>query len=252
MRGSPCQHAWFRALDHARLTGVKPFWRVGDYYTVDSPRAGDRYEIRRVLRKGVIAYTCTCRAAQTGNLCWHRALVAALPYEVKLRMATEDDMKLELKIAGGAIKEPGYYLAECTDAAVIATGKLEEDGTPSMLLELHCTVEYQGGDVEAKTGQYLTLGPDSKLTKLLLACGYAPTYDAVVDRYSAEGLDTDFFRGKRFRIGYTTTAGKNGRSWVKDSDYAPISKRPAFGAAPQQQQARQPPAVAHDDDDVPF
>jgi len=81
----PGQQAWFRALDHARLTGVKPFWRVGDYYTVDSARSGARYTIKRVTYEGGIFYTCTCPAAHTGPVCWHRALVAALPYECAIR-----------------------------------------------------------------------------------------------------------------------------------------------------------------------
>ena len=79
------QHAWFRARDHARLTGVKPFWRVGDFYTVDSPGSGKRYEVRREGRPGVLDYACTCPAYLAGKVCWHRALVASLPYEVALR-----------------------------------------------------------------------------------------------------------------------------------------------------------------------
>lgn len=79
------QAAWFRALDHARLTGVKPFWRKGDYYTVTSPRQGDTYTVRRVVAGRHITYSCTCPAATGGKVCWHRALVAALPFEVALR-----------------------------------------------------------------------------------------------------------------------------------------------------------------------
>ena len=79
------QQAWFRALDHARLLDVKPFWRVGHYYTVDSPRTGQRYEVHRVLTPGHVGYDCTCTAYAAGKVCWHRALVAALPYESELR-----------------------------------------------------------------------------------------------------------------------------------------------------------------------
>ncbi len=79
------QQAWFRALDHARLTNVKPFWRAGDYYTIDSPGSGKRYEVRRLITARDVTYSCTCPAAAAGNVCWHRALVAALPYEQGLR-----------------------------------------------------------------------------------------------------------------------------------------------------------------------
>lgn len=77
----PNQRAWFRALDHARLLGVKPCWRVGDYYTVDSPRSGQRYTVRRHRLEGHVTYSCDCTAAASGNVCWHKALVASLPYE---------------------------------------------------------------------------------------------------------------------------------------------------------------------------
>lgn len=79
--------AWFRALDHARLAGVKPCWRVAGYYTVDSPRTGNRYTVRRMEGMKGIYYTCTCTASTAGKVCWHKALVAALPYEASLRGA---------------------------------------------------------------------------------------------------------------------------------------------------------------------
>jgi hypothetical protein len=249
---NPQQRAWFRALDHARYTGVKPFWRVGDYYTVESPGSGQRYSIYRGISERGIFYTCTCRAAQTRTVCWHRALVAALPYEIKLRQASEADMKLELKVAGGQIKEPGYYTAICTEANVKATGTVEEDGTNQMLLELVCRVDYQGENVDAKTGQYMTLSPDSKLAQLLLACGYAADFDAIVDRYTAQGLDSDFFQGKSFRILYKSTVGKNGRAWVRDSGYAPLSKKPTFGPGTTPVGRGATAAASHDEDDVAF
>ena len=75
------QLAWFKALDHARFVGVKPTWRVGDYYTVDSP-SGTRYTIRHLIEHGrITGYTCDCPAAMSHKVCWHRALVAALPGE---------------------------------------------------------------------------------------------------------------------------------------------------------------------------
>jgi len=77
--------AWFRALDHGRLTGQQPFWRVGDYYTFTSKRTGELYRVDRVIRGRHMTYTCTCPAGTTGKVCWHKALVAALPREVTLR-----------------------------------------------------------------------------------------------------------------------------------------------------------------------
>lgn len=83
--GGDKQEAWFRALDHARLTGVKPFWRVGDYYTVESPRSGNLYIVLRQMAGSRVVYRCNCPAGQSGKICWHKALVAALPYEGMLR-----------------------------------------------------------------------------------------------------------------------------------------------------------------------
>ncbi len=80
------QHAWFRALDRARLTGAKPTYVLGkDLYKVVSPRAGDTY----VITPTGAAYTCTCAAGQKGMVCWHAALVAALPYECNRRAAAK-------------------------------------------------------------------------------------------------------------------------------------------------------------------
>jgi hypothetical protein len=78
------QHAWFRALDRARLTGAKPTYCLGrDCYKVTSPRAGDVY----VITPTGFGYSCTCQAGQKGMVCWHAALVAALPYECNRRAA---------------------------------------------------------------------------------------------------------------------------------------------------------------------
>ena len=78
----PKQQAWFRALDHARLTGAKPTYHLGkDYYTVLSPRAGDIYRVDPVITGCHLTYSCTCPASVSGKVCWHKALVAALPYE---------------------------------------------------------------------------------------------------------------------------------------------------------------------------
>jgi hypothetical protein len=84
----PQQSAWFRALERARLVGVKPTYHLGkDYYSVTSPRAGDVYEIRPVEVDGKITYSCTCPAGAKDLVCWHKALVAALPFECKRRAA---------------------------------------------------------------------------------------------------------------------------------------------------------------------
>ena len=80
------QSAWFRALDHARLQGVKPTYMIGkDYYTVPSKRTGELYRVDRINDGDEISYSCTCTAGVMGKVCWHKALVAALPYETKLR-----------------------------------------------------------------------------------------------------------------------------------------------------------------------
>jgi hypothetical protein len=230
----PKQAAWFRAIDHARLTGTKPLYNIaGDYYTVTSPRTSRRYIVRRVAHGTTRVYSCTCPAYLHAQVCWHRALVMALPYELgqQRQPALEDYMKLELKVAGGKIKDAGYYTAMCTDAAVVANGKLDDQGQPESQLELNCAVEYDGDEVAVKTVNYLTLGPTSRLTQLLIATSYAPDYDGVVARYEREGLDSDALKGKRFRILYTSVPGKDGRPWIKDSGYAPLSKKQA--AAPQ-------------------
>jgi hypothetical protein len=84
----PRQQAWFRALDRARLTGAKPTYCLGrDCYKVTSPRAGDVYIITPITEGAHISYTCTCQAGQRGAVCWHAALVAALPYECNRRAA---------------------------------------------------------------------------------------------------------------------------------------------------------------------
>ena len=76
------QQAWFRALDHARLTGVKPTYNIArDQYRITSPRSGATYVITRYQSGDRTHYACSCPTAYAGNVCWHRALVMALPYE---------------------------------------------------------------------------------------------------------------------------------------------------------------------------
>jgi hypothetical protein len=80
------QAAWFRALDHARLQGVKPTYCIaGDYYRVTSKRTGEIYRVDRISDGDEISYACTCQAGRVGHVCWHKALVAALPHEINLR-----------------------------------------------------------------------------------------------------------------------------------------------------------------------
>lgn len=80
------QRAWFRALDHARSTGVKPLYNIAqDFYTVQSPRGMAIYFVVRDYEGRHTHWTCTCPAYYAGKVCWHRALVMALPYERTLR-----------------------------------------------------------------------------------------------------------------------------------------------------------------------
>ena len=238
------QRAWFRALDHARLLGVVPTYNMaGDYYHVTSPTTGRIHVMRRYYIGATTHWTCSCPAAYHGQACWARALVMALPIEIARRKEREQEMKMELKVSGSPIKEAGYYAARCDAALLVANGKKEEDGSEQILLEMHCTVKYQGDEVQVKTGQYLTLGPDSKLTQLLIATGYGTNFEAVSDRYATDGLDTDFLEGKSFRILYEAKPGKNGNPWIKETGYAPLSKKALVNG-------KAKPAV--EDDDVAF
>lgn len=82
----PRQQAWFRALDHARLTGAKPVYSIAtDSYRVTSPRAGDTYHVHPTDVDGLLTYHCDCPAGMNGRVCWHAALVAALPGEIRRR-----------------------------------------------------------------------------------------------------------------------------------------------------------------------
>jgi hypothetical protein len=84
--GGPRQQAWFRALDRARLAGAKPTYSIAtDSYRVTSPRAGDVYHIHPVELEGHLTYECDCKAGESGKVCWHAALIAALPGECSRR-----------------------------------------------------------------------------------------------------------------------------------------------------------------------
>ena len=87
------QSAWFRALDHARLQGVKPTYVIGqDYYKVTSKRTGEIYRIDRLIMEREIGYACSCPAGRSGKVCWHKALVASLPGEMKHRRQREMEL----------------------------------------------------------------------------------------------------------------------------------------------------------------
>jgi len=89
------QDLWKLALRRAYLAGLKPFWRVGDYYTVDSTREpGQRYEVTRIYG-AAISYRCTCPAGIAGKICQHAAIVAALPAESRLREDYKNKMREE-------------------------------------------------------------------------------------------------------------------------------------------------------------
>lgn len=83
----PRQQAWIRALDRARLVSTtKPTYMPQyDAYRVYSARAGAEYHVHPVEVDGVLTYECECAAAAHGNVCWHAALIAALPYECARR-----------------------------------------------------------------------------------------------------------------------------------------------------------------------
>jgi hypothetical protein len=83
----PRQHAWIRALDRARLVSTrKPTYMPQlDAYRVYSARADAEYRVSPVEVDGVLTYECECAAGANGNVCWHAALIAALPYEVRRR-----------------------------------------------------------------------------------------------------------------------------------------------------------------------
>ncbi|HWE62892.1 MAG TPA: hypothetical protein VHB98_14355 [Chloroflexota bacterium] len=83
----PEHNAWIRALDRARLLARrKPCYipRL-DAYRVHSDRTGNDYMVHPVEVDGRLTYHCDCAAGMQGLVCWHAALIAALPYECERR-----------------------------------------------------------------------------------------------------------------------------------------------------------------------
>src|SRR5579862_8491500 len=83
----PRQQAWIRALDRARLVATrKPVYCCGrDHFKVYSERADNTYLVCPVLDDGQLTYHCDCAAGLQRLICWHAALVAALPQEIARR-----------------------------------------------------------------------------------------------------------------------------------------------------------------------
>jgi hypothetical protein len=82
----PRQQAWFRALDRARLTGAKPTYSIAtDSYRVVSPARATPTTSTQL--DGRLTYECSCKAGEHGQVCWHAALIAALPGECSRRRA---------------------------------------------------------------------------------------------------------------------------------------------------------------------
>jgi hypothetical protein len=73
-----------------------PLYHLGrDYYSVYSARAGNTYDVYPVEVDGQLTYECNCRSAERGLVCWHAALIAALPYECKRRAAHREQRRRE-------------------------------------------------------------------------------------------------------------------------------------------------------------
>ncbi len=83
----PRQQAWIRALHRARLVSTrKPTYVIRlDAYRVHSDRAGNDYMVHPVEVDGQLTYHCDCQAGMNGMVCWHAALIAALPGECRRR-----------------------------------------------------------------------------------------------------------------------------------------------------------------------
>jgi len=81
------QQAWIRALDRARLVSThKPTYSPSrDSYRVYSAHAEKEYHVYPVELDGHLTYECDCKAGERGLVCWHAALIAALPGECSRR-----------------------------------------------------------------------------------------------------------------------------------------------------------------------
>jgi hypothetical protein len=78
---------WRRALARARAIATDQPWYIPrlDAYRVHSDRSGNDYMVHPVETDGVLTYHCDCAAGMHGLVCWHAAMVAALPHERERR-----------------------------------------------------------------------------------------------------------------------------------------------------------------------
>jgi hypothetical protein len=122
----PRQQAWIRALDRARLVSTrKPTYVISlDAYRVYSARADAEYMVHPVEVDGVLTYECECAAVANGNVCWHAALIAALPYEIKRRAAHRAELKAA-RAEAMADPEIAKFCPSFTPAALVAQDRTE-------------------------------------------------------------------------------------------------------------------------------
>jgi hypothetical protein len=81
------QNPWIRALDRARALATQQPWYIPrlDAYRVHSDRSGNDYMVHPTEVDGVLTYHCDCTAGMYGLVCWHAAMIAALPHEHQRR-----------------------------------------------------------------------------------------------------------------------------------------------------------------------
>ena len=82
---SPKAKAWIRALAKAQARNIQPTALGSGHYDVPSSRGGTYRVVR--LNVHCTRYSCNCPAGEEGQVCFHAASVAALPYEVAGRNA---------------------------------------------------------------------------------------------------------------------------------------------------------------------
>ena len=81
------RNAWIRALARARQVARRRPCYIArlDAYHVHSDNSGNDYMVHPVEVDGHLTYHCECVAGMHGLVCWHAALVAALPVERERR-----------------------------------------------------------------------------------------------------------------------------------------------------------------------
>lgn len=77
------QNAWIRALERAGTLATSSPWYIPrlDAYRVHSDRSGNDYMVHPNEVDGILTYHCDCTAGMFGLVCWHAAMIAALPSE---------------------------------------------------------------------------------------------------------------------------------------------------------------------------